>query len=133
LVVDGPERMDIECRLPRGSVGMRPVAGPQHPIRCCRNQRARDRARIGVAGLLRDAIRRGQFDICPARLGKIQQRREAGLLDAVLGLRQAEVIDDHVHRKRCNSVGHRGDDRQRGIDLDVPVQMPDTLRNRIEG
>src|SRR5258708_13423880 len=32
LGVDGPERMDIECAAPGSSIGMRPVAGPPHPI-----------------------------------------------------------------------------------------------------
>ncbi len=77
--------------------------------------------------LVGDAIRGRELHIGLPRLHQREEHVKAGLIDAVVRLGSREMIYHHRHGHGGGLVLERYHQRQRGIELNVPVAAPQLL------
>src|SRR5262245_17011064 len=101
---------------------MRPIASPKDALWICGDESLCQRRDVGVIRCLgRHAVTpAGNLDVRLSALHQIDQRTEAGLLNAWRGTGSAEMIEHERDRRSHEVVMQSFDDVQRRIELDVP-------------
>ena len=109
---------------------MRPVGAPQHAIRECLDDAARERHEVVVARRARARQTLGTAHLGPevrVLAHQLHEQLEPGRSQRLRHVRPAHVIDDHDRRQRSEEVVQLRQILRFEVDDDVPAERLDAL------